>query len=357
MDDIVHFMLRLEIDASSVEILQDDTAHCRGGLGRKIESLVRDLLRRDGRLRCQAVVARKNKDQRIRTHAPKAQVSHGLFRSHESRIEPAPHQGLGEHWRVVTRQADFDARKFVAKDAVHLGQQANFSPRQKAKGECRSRRLSGAQRCFFCRLRLKQRHACMFQKSLAGRRQFNAVSAASHQLNADFLFEIPDLPAERWLGSVELLLGGNGQAACISHGDEVAEMPELHHNLPCLVSMGPAYKVFFRPTSGYYSKKHCTRGLLGRQSVSQPRRCPLVCWARSKGLRPARYRYWSVRMCKGIRASLLFLVVMTGGAAAQSPSNQPRASAMEADVAKVREALLGNWESVAPEVGPSKNLD
>jgi len=48
--DIVHFMLRLEIDASSVEILQDDTAHCRGGLGRKIESLVRDLLRRDGPL-------------------------------------------------------------------------------------------------------------------------------------------------------------------------------------------------------------------------------------------------------------------------------------------------------------------
>jgi hypothetical protein len=62
-------------------------------------------------------------------------------------------------------------------------------------------------------------------------------------------------------------------------------------------------------------------------------------------------------MCKGIRASLLFLVVMTGGAAAQSPSNQPRASAMEADVAKVREALLGNWESVAPEVRPSKNPD
>src|ERR1700733_9577324 len=84
------------------------------------------------------------------------------------------------------------------------------------------------------------------------------------------LFEIPDLPAERGLGGMELLLGGNGQAACISHRDEVAEMPELHHNLPnlaspspaspCLaspylVSMGPAYKVFFMPTSGLYSKK------------------------------------------------------------------------------------------------------
>src|ERR1700722_20522271 len=76
-------------------------------------------------------------------------------------------------------------------------------------------------------------------------------SAASNQLNADFLFEISDLPAERGLGSMELLLGGNAQAACISHGDEVAEMTELHCNLPCLVSMGPAYKVFFKPTSGF----------------------------------------------------------------------------------------------------------
>ncbi len=66
-------------------------------------------------------------------------------------------------------------------------------------------------------------------------------------------------------------------------------------------------------------------------------------------------------MCKGIRASLLLLLVLTlsGGAAAQSPSNQPRASAMEADVAKVKEAMLGNWESIAPEVRPSasKNAD
>jgi hypothetical protein len=66
-------------------------------------------------------------------------------------------------------------------------------------------------------------------------------------------------------------------------------------------------------------------------------------------------------MCKGIRASLLLLVVMTGfgGAAAQSPGNQPRANGMEADLAKVREAMLGNWESIAPEVRPSaaKNPD
>jgi hypothetical protein len=68
-----------------------------------------------------------------------------------------------------------------------------------------------------------------------------------------------------------------------------------------------------------------------------------------------------MRMRTGIKASLLFLLVMTaiGEAAAQSPSTQPKASAMEADVTKIKQAMLGNWESVAPEVRPSaaKNAD
>ena len=63
-------------------------------------------------------------------------------------------------------------------------------------------------------------------------------------------------------------------------------------------------------------------------------------------------------MWRGIQASLLLLLVTTtcGGAAAQSQSNQPRATGME-DVAKVKQALLGNWESIAPEIRPSKNPD
>jgi len=61
-------------------------------------------------------------------------------------------------------------------------------------------------------------------------------------------------------------------------------------------------------------------------------------------------------MGKGIRTSLLLLLAMIGfgAAAAQSPSNQPKASAMEADVAKVKEAMLGNWESIAPEIRPRR---
>jgi hypothetical protein len=64
-------------------------------------------------------------------------------------------------------------------------------------------------------------------------------------------------------------------------------------------------------------------------------------------------------MRKTIRAHVLFLLMMGafGGAPAQSSSNQPRASGMETDVAKAKEAMLGNWESIAPEVRPSKNPD
>ena len=71
--------------------------------------------------------------------------------------------------------------------------------------------------------------------------------------NADFLLEVADLPAERRLRGVQLLLGGNGKTAGIGHGDEVAQMPQLHCKLPYPAGMGPAYKVFFSRASRLYS--------------------------------------------------------------------------------------------------------
>jgi hypothetical protein len=66
-------------------------------------------------------------------------------------------------------------------------------------------------------------------------------------------------------------------------------------------------------------------------------------------------------MRKAIRSSLLFFLVIGGisVAAAQSPSDQPKASGMETDTAKIKEAMLGDWESIASEVRPSasKNAD
>lgn len=66
-------------------------------------------------------------------------------------------------------------------------------------------------------------------------------------------------------------------------------------------------------------------------------------------------------MWKGIRTATLFLFLMTGigGAAAQTSGNQPKASGMETDATEIKQAMLGNWGSVAPEVRPSaaKNAD
>src|SRR6201991_4847959 len=109
----------------------------------------------------------------------------------------------------------------------------------------------------------------MVEKGFAGRRQFDAMGAAADQLNAYFLFEIADLAAERGLGGVQLLLGGNGQTAGIGHGDEVAQMPQLHCNLPYLTGMGPAYKVFFRPTSSLYSKPALVREVRSEEHTSE----------------------------------------------------------------------------------------
>lgn len=65
-------------------------------------------------------------------------------------------------------------------------------------------------------------------------------------------------------------------------------------------------------------------------------------------------------MFKGIWVSLCLVLAMTGcgGAAAQSPSNQAKTD-METDVTKIKQAMLGTWESIAPEVRPSasKNAD
>ena len=60
--------------------------------------------------------------------------------------------------------------------------------------------------------------------------------------------------------------------------------------------------------------------------------------------------------------ALLLLPAIGGaaGVAAQSLSSQPKASVVETDVAKIKEAMIGNWESIAPEIRPSsagKNTD
>jgi hypothetical protein len=64
------------------------------------------------------------------------------------------------------------------------------------------------------------------------------------------------------------------------------------------------------------------------------------------------------RRMKASLSVLLALIAGIGAAAAQSTTGgSPKADKMETDVTKIKKALLGNWESIAPEIRPSKNPD
>jgi hypothetical protein len=121
-------------------------------------------------------------------------------------------------------------------------------------------------------------------------------------------------------------------------------MSVLHRNFPYLAGMGPAHKVLFRLAKGLY----CTKGNL-------PEGCRMA--ERSFALRTTRRHH----MRKVIKASLLVFLMMTGISAteAQTPAKQSKASGAETDVKKIKDKLLGNWESIAPEIRPStfKNAD
>jgi len=70
-----------------------------------------------------------------------------------------------------------------------------------------------------CCVRLNQRHPCVIEKGLSGRRQFDTVCAAMHQRNTDFLFEIPICRlSDGW--DVCSFCSAARQTAGISHGDE-----------------------------------------------------------------------------------------------------------------------------------------
>ena len=69
------------------QIFENGSADCRRRLGGEAERLVHDLLRSDLLARCQAMLARKNKHQRVCAHRLVAQIFHLVFRSHESGVE------------------------------------------------------------------------------------------------------------------------------------------------------------------------------------------------------------------------------------------------------------------------------
>jgi hypothetical protein len=79
-----------------------------------------------------------------------------------------------------------------------------------------------------CRFRgclcLRKRQPRVIEKGPAGGGQLDAVHATAHELNADLIFEIADLSAQRRLRRVQLFLGRDCQAARLRDRDEVTKV-------------------------------------------------------------------------------------------------------------------------------------
>ena len=83
----------------------------------------------------------------------------------------------------------------------------------------------------------------MIQKYPAGRGQRDPLGRTRHQCAAKLGLQIVHLPAERWLGGMQPLLGRHGQAAFLRDRDEIAKMTNIHRHT--LWASRPTNKVFF----------------------------------------------------------------------------------------------------------------
>ncbi len=63
----------------------------------------------------------------------------------------------------------------------------------------------------------------------AGLGQRQRPGLAVEQLEAEFLLELLDLPAQRWLRDIEPF-GRPGEAALLRHCDEILEVPKIHRD-------------------------------------------------------------------------------------------------------------------------------
>src|ERR1700731_3154058 len=93
----------------------------------------------------------------------------------------------------------------------------------------------------------------------AGGGQLDAAHAAADQLDANLVFEIADLAAERRLRRVQPFLGRERQAALFGGRDEKAKGPELHGRLPYLQGMPSSLQSILSGRHGHYmalQRKH-----------------------------------------------------------------------------------------------------
>ena len=212
-------------------------------IGKSHQRLALKGLRIDCLLRSQRMVAWQNDDDRLlRDHL----VGHVRLRldAQEAKVNLAVLQRLGQIGRVHARHLELDFRQLGPENARDVGEPVDLLARQESDREDRFRRAGSAASGLKRLGSLADRDARVGQKGATGVGQLDAARPADEERRADLDLQIAKLAAERGLGGMQPLLGRDGDAALLGHGDEIAEMPELHTQpMPSRYGKRP-YKVF-----------------------------------------------------------------------------------------------------------------
>ncbi len=183
------------------------------------------------------MIPRQHDDERLGHHAPIGQIFREPLWAHECGVEPAPHQLSSQVRRVLAGDGEFHVGQLVVENTHRSWQPIDLHARQEAKRERRLERLGGPARRFDRRLGVAERKPRVIEKGVARGCEFHAAHAAPHQQDADLIFEVAHLAAERRLRRVQPLLGRDRQAPFVGDSDEIAKMSELHRQVPCLRGM------------------------------------------------------------------------------------------------------------------------
>jgi hypothetical protein len=133
-----------------------------------------------------------------------------------------------------------------------LGQPDHFLAGEKAQRETLLGRLRRATGRFDAGIDLAQHHARVIEEHLARFGQRDAARTAQQQRSTYLVFQVLDLPAQRGLGGMQALLGGDGEAAGFGDGDEIPQVAQFHGCLhwPCFSGMAPSLQSLFQARHG-----------------------------------------------------------------------------------------------------------
>ena len=123
---------------------------------------------------------------------------------------------------------DLELRQLLPQDVHGRGQPFRLQAAQEPEREGSLLGVGSPPSGFSGSLDLRQSEPRVIEKHLAGGGQLDAARTAGYQFGADLELQVTYLTAQGWLRRVQPPRGRDGQAACLGHGDEVPEVPQLH---------------------------------------------------------------------------------------------------------------------------------